>query len=171
MLISYKRGKRARSETQILFLPIRKPKTPSGGCWDGASFLVVLVHALFIRREVKLPFIVSVALLQIRTTSVRKPDNIGNKERQDLTRQTHQVIYGDDFLQQVWKQGLGLQVGVLVGKVEEQKRAVVRTHQSRTQGQDALLEVGHGRKATQLFKGHNGILQRRRKNLSTAPAD
>lgn len=76
------------------------------------------------------------------------------------TRNTHEIIRGDDFLEEIWQQALGLQVWVLVGQVEHQKRAVVRTDQSRAKGQDALLEVRHRGKAAQLFKGHNGVLQR-----------
>lgn len=67
MLISAAGGNWEGFETQILFLPIRSERlhTPSGGCWNCANILVVLLHGLFIGLEVKLPFILAVQLFII----------------------------------------------------------------------------------------------------------
>lgn len=72
----------------------------------------------------------------------------------------HHVICGNGLLEDLWQQALGLQVGVLIGEVEHQKGAVVGPRQPRGEGQDALLQVSHCRKAAQLFEGHYSVLQR-----------
>lgn len=82
------------------------------------------------------------------------------KKNNNLNVTTHHLIGADDLLQDLRQRALGLQVRVLVTEVEHQQGAVVRSCQPRGKSQDALLQVGHRWKAAQLFKGHDGILQR-----------
>lgn len=83
---------------------------------------------------------------------------------------TYHFVGGDDFLEDLWKQALGLQVRVLVTEVEHQQGVAVGSGQSRGKGQDALLQVSYCWKAAQLFKGHNGILQRERRQIKAGLA-
>lgn len=73
---------------------------------------------------------------------------------------THRVVGGDHLLEDLGLHALGLQVGVLVVEVEQQQGgAAVGAHEPGAEGQDALLQVGHWRQATQLLEGHDGVLR------------